>query len=407
MRISTSMLYDLGVNGINQQFSDLLKIQQQMATGRRVLSPADDPIAAARALDVTQSKSINDQFITNSGNATDALELQESVLTQVTEMLQDARVLAVNAGNLVLSRADLNSLAGEVQSRYDQLLSQANATDGSGQYLFAGFRSNTQPFAEAAPGTVDYNGDQGQRLLQVSASRQLAVSSSGAEVFQLIRDGNGTFVTAADSGNTGTGIVSPGTTLDRTAWEASSRDFSINFTSATTYDIVDNGPPSSTLVSGATYSSGSSITFAGAQFNITGVPATGDSFSVQASRTDQDIFSTLHDLITALRTQGGGAGPASNAALTNSLNTAFSNIDQALDKVLTVRATVGASLREVDSHVNAAEDFSLQYSSTLSDLQDLDYAKAISDLSRKQASLEAAQQSFLRIQDLSLFNFLS
>lgn len=407
MRISTTMLYEQGVSGINQQFAELFKIQQQMATGRRVLTPSDDPIAAARALDVGQASSVNEQFMTNSANASDALELQEAVLTRVTEMLQDVRVLAVNAGNPVLSRADLDSLASEIQSRYEQLLSLANATDGNGQYLFSGFRSSTQPFAESAPGTVDYNGDQGQRLLQVSASRQLAVSSSGAEVFQQIRDGNGTFVTAAASTNAGTGIISPGTVLDPAAWEAGSGDFTISFTSATTYDIVDNGPPPSTLVSGATYTSGSAITITGVQFNISGVPATGDSFSVQTSRTDQDVFSTLHDLVTALQTLGGGAGAVSNAALTNNLNTAFSNIDQALDKVLTVRATVGASLREVDSHVNAAEDLGLQYSRMLSDLQDLDYAKAISDLAQKQAGLEAAQQSFVRIQNLSLFNFLS
>lgn len=407
MRISTTMLYEQGVTGINQQFAELFKIQQQMATGRRVLTPSDDPIAAARALDVSQSKSVTEQFLTNNSQARGALELQESVLTQVTTLLQNARVLAVNAGDPVLSRANLDSLAGELEQIYNQVLSLANATDGNGQYLFSGFRSNTQPFAETAPGTVDYNGDQGQRMLQVSASRQLAVSTSGAAVFQQVRDGNGTFVTAAGGSNAGTGIISPGTVVDPAAWAASSTSFTISFTSATTYDIVDDGPPPSTTVSGASYTSGTAITVAGAQFNISGTPAAGDTFTVQASRTDQDIFRTLDELITALRTQGGGAGPVSGAALTNSLNTAFSNIDQALDNVLTVRATVGASLNEVDSHVTAAEDFALQHSTTLSELLDLDYAKAISDLAQKQAGLEAAQQSFVRIQGLSLFNFLS
>lgn len=400
------MLYDQGVSSINQQYSDLLKTQQQLSTGRRVLSPSDDPIAAARALDVSQSKSANEQFMTNSNSARSALELQESILSQVTSLLQDARVLAVNAGNPGLNSSDLASLATDLQGRYNQLLGLANSTDGNGQYLFAGYRSSTQPFAEAAPGTVAYNGDQGQRLLQVSASRQLAVSSSGAEVFQMMRNGNGTFVTAADSANTGAGVVSAGTVLDPAAWAASSRDFTITFTSATTYDIVDNGPPSSTLVSGATYTSGTSITVAGAQFNIAGQLASGDNFSVQASRNNQDIFSTLHDLMSALNTPSGGTPSARNAALTNSLNTAFSNIDLALDKVLTVRATVGSSLREVDAHLDAGEDFALQYSRTLSELQDLDYAKAISDMAQKQAGLEAAQQSFLRIQGLSLFNLL-
>ncbi len=406
MRISTSMLYDLGVSSINQQYSDLLKLQQQMSTGRRVLTPADDPIAAARALNVSQSQAVNEQFMKNGNDARSALELQESVLTSVTDLLQDARVLAVNAGNPGLNRSDLSSLARDLQERYNHLLGLANSTDSNGQYLFAGYRSNTQPFAETAPGTVAYSGDQGQRSLQVSASRQIAVSSSGADVFQMIRSGNGTFTTAAGSTNTGAGIVSTGTVIDPAAWAAGSRDFTLTFTSATTYDITDNGPPSSTLVSSATYTSGTSISVPGAQFSISGKPAAGDSFTLQASRTDQDIFSTLHDLITALNTPGSGTPSAGNAALTNSLSSALSNIDQALDKVLTVRTTVGASLREVDAHLNAGEEFALQYGITLSELQDLDYAKAISDMAQKQATLEAAQKSFLNVQNLSLFRLI-
>lgn len=433
MRVSTNMLYDLGVNTINQQYSDLLKLQQQLSTGRRILKPSDDPIASARALDVSQAQSTNEQYMTNGEYATSALELQESVLSQFTDLLQDARVLAVNAGNPSLSEANLASLATELQHRYDQLLGLANSTDGNGQYLFSGYKGGVQPFTISSSGAVTYNGDQGQRLMQVSASRQVAVSSSGAEVFQLIKNGNGTFVTAATGTNTGTGIVSPGTVLNPAAWSATAnnKDFTIKFDvdstvtpPVTTYDIIDNvsgnsqltGAPPAAAPFPRTFTSDASIELKnqgaepafdfGVSLTITGQPADGDTFTVKASKTNQDIFSTLSNLIDALENPGIGT-TAGNTALTNNLNTALSDLDLAQDNLLAIRATVGASLKEVDAHRTTGEDVALQYASTLSDLQDLDYAKAISDLAQKQANLEAAQQSFLKIQGLSLFNFLS
>lgn len=429
MRISTNMLYDLGVSTINQQYADLLKLQQQLATGRRVLTPADDPIASARALEVAQSQSANAQYLLNGRSAQSALELQESVLTQVTSLIQDARVLAVNAGNPGLSDTDRASLATDLRGRYAQLLGLANSTDGNGQYLFSGYKGSTQPFAESAPGSVTYSGDQGQRLVQISASRQVAVSSSGAEVFQLIKNGNGTFVTAADAGNTGTGIVSPGTVVNAALWNApgNSRDFAIRFDvtgGLTTYDIVDNASGDSLLTGlpaagdgpyPRTYTSGAAIELKsqggepafdqGVSFSVSGVPADGDSFTLKASSTGQDIFSTLGALIAALNTPVSG-NPVGGTRLANDLNTALSNLDLALDNILRVRASVGAALKEVEAHRITGEDLGLQYSATLSELQDLDYAKAISDLALKQANLEAAQKSFLRVQGLSLFNYL-
>lgn len=462
MRVSTSMMYDLGVNTVQQQYADLTKLQQQMGTGRRVLVPSDDPIASSRALEVSQSQSTNDQFIANGEAAKSALQMQDSVLSQITTLLQDVRVLTVNAGDPSLSNADRLSLVTDLQGRYDQLLGLANSTDGNGLYLFSGYKGTTLPFAESAPGTVIYNGDQGQRLMQISASRQAPISSSGAEVFQLIKNGNGTFVTSAANGNTGTGVVSPGVVLNPANWDATgnTKDYSIVFAQdttsippVTTYDIVANVD---TEVNGITYSAGDSLLTGtasdagtsatggpvyprvyrdgqaidfkyqagdangdttwdlGIQVSVQGqptstptdtVPLTSfDQFNVKAS-TGQDIFTTLQNLITSVKT------PATSAAgytqLTNNLNSSLSDITQAEDNILKVRATIGATLKEVDAHRNTSEDLALQYKGTISDLMDLDYAKAISDLQQKQVSLEAAQKSFLKIQGLSLFNFIN
>lgn len=433
MRISTSTIYDLGVGSIQQQTSALIKTQQQIATGRRILTPADDPVGASRVLEVSQSNSLNEQYDVNANSATSNLGLEDTILNSVTNLIQDVRTQAVNAGNPTLNSNNLASMAAELRGRYQELLGLANTTDGSGQYMFSGYQGATTPFSETAPGTVVYRGDQGQRLLQISPSRQIAVSDAGSDVFQQIKNGNGTFVTAAASTNTGTGLVSPGTVLDPTKWNvaANNKNFTVNFyvdnslvTPRTSYDIVDNVAGISLLTGLApaapvpgvgyprTYTSGSAISLKsqgaeppfdyGAELSVQGVPVTGDAFTVKAS-TNESMFTTLNNLITALET---AKVPKEQSKLTNDLNTALSNLDNGLDRILTVRASVGARWKEVESVKSAGQDIALQYQQTISSLQDLDYAKATSDLARQQAGLEAAQKSYMKVQGLSLFNYI-
>jgi len=406
MRISTSQLYNSGVSTIQQQYADLQKLQQQLASGKRMLTPSDNPIAAANALEVSQSISTNQQYTSNAGSAYDTLSQQEAVLGQVNDVLQNARDVIVSAGNGTLSDTQRANMATTIKGYYDQLVGLANSTDSNGQYIFAGNKGSTLPFTELSTGNVTYNGDQGQLKLQISASRQIAVSSSGAQVFQLIRSGNGTFTTAANGANTGTGLATAGTVQSQSAWAGSSKNFQVKFTSPTTYDVIDNGS-ATTLVSGATYTSGASITIpgAGAQFNISGAPATGDVFTLQASSTNQDIFSTLGALMTTLNTPA--STPTSNAALNNGLRTALSNLDQAQANALSVRSNVGTAMNEVTAQQTTLSNLSTQYQATLSGLQDLDYAKAASDFSLKQVSLTAAQKSFVQVQGLSLFNYIN
>lgn len=429
MRISTNTIYDLGVGGIQQQTSTLIKTQQQVSTGRRILTPQDDPVGAARVLEVSQSKALNQQYDVNTDSATSALGMEETALASLGNLIQDVRTVAINAGNPTLDHANLASLATELRGRYQELLGIANSTDGNGQYMFSGYKGTTQPFSETSPGTVAYNGDQGQRLIQISPSRQIAVSDAGSGVFQQIKNGNGTFVTAASTTNTGTAVVSPGSVLDPAQWNAAAnnKDFTIKFAVSaavppvTTYDIIDNVSGNSLLTGAApgaapyprTYNSGSTISLKsqgaeppfdyGAELSIQGAPANGDTFSVKAS-TNESLFTTLNNLITSLETAN---VPGNQTALTNNLNTALSNLDNGLDRVLTVRASVGARMKEIESVKSTGQDLALQYDQTLSGLQDLDYAKAISDLNRQQAGLEAAQKSFLKIQGLSLFNYIS
>jgi flagellar hook-associated protein 3 FlgL len=434
MRVSTNTVYEQGVFNILQGQSRLLKTQDQISTGRRVLTPADDPVAASRALEVSQSQAVNAQYMRNADSAESAIALQEEALTRYTRLLQDVKTLAVNAGNGALSSRELKNIASELRGRYDELMGIANTTDSNGLYLFSGYQGSTKPFMETSPGQVAYYGDEGKRLIQIGPSRDVPVSFSGADVFQRVRDGNGTFVTAASATNVGTGVITAGSVRDRAVWDAlgNPKNFEIRFAvdsstvpATTTYDIVDtvNNVSLTTGLAPAagpyprTYTSGAAIPVStqappdtnpvpfdyGIDFAISGAPADGDTFAVTPSGT-KDIFATLDELITTLETAGPGA--TLNTRLTNALNTAQNSLDNALDVNLTVLAAVGAYAKEVDINRSAAEDLDLQFATQLSGLRDLDYADAITRLTYQQVSLEAAQKSFLRIQELSLFALL-
>jgi flagellar hook-associated protein 3 FlgL len=406
MRISTATIFETGVNQLGTLQSNLARTQLQLSTNRRMLSAADDPIASARALEVTQSQSINTQFATNRQNARSSLSQVELALGGVTLLVQDMQTLAVNGGNGALSQADRNSLATELQGRLDDLLGLANSADGAGGYLFSGFRSTTLPFTQTPTGAA-YQGDQGERQLQVGSSRQVAISDSGSSIFENNATGNGTFVTRQAPANTGSGIVSSGSVAD--AALLTGHDYQLAFQvagtpPATTYTVTDvtTGNPVGAGLP-IPYESGKQITFDGVTFDIEGAPANGDTFDVVPSEK-QSLFTTVTNLIATLRSPA--VGPSGQAALTNGLNTAHNNLNASLDNVLSVRASIGSRLKELDYLDSAGDDLNIQYASTLSDLQDLDTVKAISLFAQQQFTLEAAQKSFKSMSGLSLFNYI-
>jgi flagellar hook-associated protein 3 FlgL len=411
MRIATKTIYDNGVSQLNTLQAQLQKTQMQLSTGRRVVTPSDDPVASARALEVSQSKEMNTQFASNRSNAKGSLSLVDNTLANTDDLLQEVKSKIVAAGNPGFTVADREALAKELDGRLQDLLGQANATDGSGAYLFSGYKSDTQPFTRTATGAT-YNGDQGQRELQVASSRTLATSETGSAVFENNLTGNGTFQTSVDPNNVtrgGTGIISPGVVKNTAA--LTGHNYTLNFTvvpgaagapSTTTYTI--NDVTSGTAVAtGQPYVSGQPIVFDGMSMDISGVPANGDIFNVDPSK-NQSVFQTMTDLITALR--GPAGSPQAGAALTNALNLANQNISNSLDNVLSVRASVGARLSEVDHLDSAGDDLNLQYSSQISDLVDLDPVEAISRFTQQQTTLEAAQKSYKALAGLSLFNII-
>ncbi|MCK4742508.1 MAG: flagellar hook-associated protein FlgL [Sulfuriflexus sp.] len=632
MRISSSQLHAAAINTILGQQASLSNIQLQIATGRKILTPADDPAGAARVLRLSQSESATGQYERNSDIAESRLRQEEATLTGATELIQRVRVLTIQANNDSQGNETRPLIAAEIRQRFSELVSIANTRDANNEYLFSGFQSQTEAFTLNTNGTVSYNGDEGQRFLQIGISRQVASGDSGAEVFGLVGSGNGEFINRAHAFNTGNGVIDSNVIFDTAAYVAGDYDvvlgqqtavvggaltfnddattadtlqyqLSINGTVINTFNegdsrtqaqiqtdinaqttttgvraYIDGGqlylantlptatpitvnetllgasdgaadtvtgffgsnltgaPPADTndvvynnangyvvldstnaVITSGAYTSGSNIDFNGQRVVISGTPSNGDQFSTSPN-SKQDLFATLQTLSAALEAPSqnisviptratlvgfsapvaaaggedfqitidgvdlvnvalaGGAtytatqldtdlatfiganagytiasgsfatndlvlqkddgsnlvvaipqntttagtvnglfGTTSNGTVADSTISAkfhetiervLDNLDRNLGSVIDIRSRVGARLNSIDDQTNLNEASLLQVRETLSGIQDLDYADAISKLEQQTTSLQAAQQSFLRIQGLSLFNFL-
>lgn len=401
MRVSTNQLQQAGVNAILDQQFQAGKTQLQIASGQRILTPSDDPVGSTRILDLEQAIKITDQYQANAEQARARLGLEETVLTSAGNLLQRARELAIQGNNDTLNKDDRASLAVEVRELLAQMLALANTKDANGEYIFAGYQGLTQPFAANGAGGFTYNGDAGQRFLQIGPTRQIAIGDSGSAVFREIRTGNGVFTTQSNPANTGTGIIAPGTV----SGSFTSDTYTITFiqavpTNPVTYEVRDSG---GALVTSGTYTDNANIGFNGASVSVTGQPANNDRFTVSPS-ANQDVFTTLQNFASAL--ESGATAGAGLAQFHNAINRFLADVNQVEEQILAVRASVGARHNVIDDQKNSNDSFTLQAESALSLIQDLDYAEAISQLNRQLLGLEAAQQAYIRVQGLSLFNFL-
>ncbi len=399
MRISTAQTFTRSLTAMLDSQSEMAKAQQQVASGKRILSPADDPAGAKRVLDLNQALAATQQFQRNADTANSRLVLEDNALTSANNLLQRVRELAIQANNAHLTDADRSAIAGEVNARQGELVGLANTKDGNNEYLFAGHATQTKPFLPSASGTFLYNGDQGQRELDLSPDFRITIDDSGASVFQLIRNGNGTFTTVDNASNTGSGIINPGAVPDPLAWVPDT--YTITFVSASSYEVRDSG--GGLVIGPNAYQDGAAISFNGVQTAITGTPASGDSFQVSSS-AHQDLFTTVNNLVKALEIKGDGTAPS--ASRSNAINRFLADVDQGMENLLRVRAGVGAKLNAVENEKAVNESFEVHLRGVRSSIEDIDLAEAITRFNQQANILQAAQLSFSRVESLSLFNFL-
>jgi flagellar hook-associated protein 3 FlgL len=400
MRISTAQFHNRALDGMLTQQANLSKTQSQVASGKRIENPSDDPIGAVHILELQRAKAESNQFARNSDVATARLNTEELALGDTTLLLQRVRELVIQVNNPANDDSARKALASELTARTQELLDIANRRDASGEYLFSGYATTTQPFARSGS-AVAYAGDQGNRLIQTGPTQRVVDGHSGYEVFQNIQQGNGTFVTGVNNANTGSGVITTGSVVTPASWVPET--YTITFTAPDTYQITNSAATVIVAPVAGNYVSGNGIAFNGVQVSVSGAPAAGDTFTVAQSQKE-DIFTTLDKIVAAVQTANDSS--MSRAQLASKVNVALEQLDRSDSHLQTVRSEIGSRLSLLDSTQASRADFDLELERNLSNLQDIDYAEAISRMNRQYIGLQAAQQSYATLAQMSLFNYL-
>jgi flagellar hook-associated protein 3 FlgL len=185
------MLFERGIGAMLDQQSKVSETQLQIASGKRVVTPSDDPSSMTRILDYNRKIDTLDQYLKNADRVTTRLEVEESAISSIENTLQRVRELTVQGSSDLLSQENRTAIATEIRELRDQILAQANTRDAQGEYIFAGYQTGTVPFVESVPGVVSYAGDLGNRQLQISAQRWVEDGNNGQEVFMGIQTTSG------------------------------------------------------------------------------------------------------------------------------------------------------------------------------------------------------------------------
>ncbi|MCG6199779.1 flagellar hook-associated protein FlgL [Psychromonas antarctica] len=502
MRISTQVFYQRNTESVMSQQTKLSQQNIHLSTQKRVIHGSDDAVAISTIQRLKQDLSVGAQYIKNGEMAETANALEETSLSQVTNILQRTRELLVTSGNDTYNAENREAIAKELEGLREELMGVANTKDGNSQYIFAGYEVDTKPFQQNEFGSIDYYGDGGDRSYKVGAGVLVQGNDSGNAIFTDIAEGNGTFVSEGNINNTGSGVINEASVVDSkkangflsedytvsvttpaagaapeysvyglketsvtgnanvkiskidlndanitnvnplNTYPESNSEVSIDFVETATageFFIQINGQSSSPTTYDANNTQMQEITIDGISVEIDGIPSDGDQYGLSkyieptlytegqsiefnGIRTElkgklddldnftlrqsgkKDVFATMQDTIDTLRMQG--EDDVSKAQREMRLDMARHQIDNAMTNVSGIRTSVGARMRTIDNQNESTQDFNLTSQKTLSNMEDLDMASAISEFKMQMSLLEVTQQTFVQMQNLSLFKLL-
>ena len=307
MKISTSLYFDRSTQQLSTVQSNLAKTQEQLSTGKNIVKPSDAPDKAALVTRLQSELSRNASYQDTLKSANVRLTSEETALKNTTDVLYRIKELAFQGANGTLSPNDRKSIALELTSLREQVMSLANSQDSNGNYLFSGSRSGQPAFSQDASGRVSYQGDQSRMKVNVGDNRRMNLNMPGSDAF----------------------------------------------------------------------------------VRITRTDAKGGQIGV-------DFFQALDDLAKAV-TSGDVANTQRGIAEVDGLQEGVSNS----------LAQVGSDLSVVDLQTSVLDEVVLRLKTTRSDVEDLDYTAAITKMNKDQLALEAAQSSFAKISQLSLFKYMN
>jgi flagellar hook-associated protein 3 FlgL len=363
MRISTSQFYEASTTNYQRNYANVLKTSQEVASETKLNTAADDPVGAARVLQLAQQNSMLTQYKSNISTINTNVNNTETALKSIQDSILAARDLVLKAGNGSYTDKDRISTAGELRELQKNILGLMNSQDSNGQYMFSGSKSSTAPYSMNADGTYSYNGDQTALTLAVGDGLKLAAGTTGFEAFEQVINTTRTSSTlispATDDGKvTLSGGLVKSTNTYNSSYQ-SGEPYSLTFISATEFRITDGAtPPNDVTVDASNAGKMDYTTFADQTFTFRGVELKlnlnlGDADKASAAAANTALtgrsyqLASTPDSITVARSPGNpSATTVSGAAVGTSAadKTAYNNVFPTTGAVLKYSTTNGYEL---------------------------------------------------------------
>lgn len=402
MRISNNQIFDRAINGVIDNQIGLSETQLQLSTGKKLITPSDDPVGAASVLRLTEELDQITQYNRNNTLLQNSLSQEEAVLSNITSSSNRARSLVLQAGNGINSDEDRVAIASELEQIRDEIFDLMNSQDADGNYIFAGNQADSPAFTFDSTATGNryvFQGDDGQNKIQLSNNVTVANGDSGKDVFENVLarlDGTVT-------GGTGTATV---TISQQNAFDSFHK---ANYDAVTAANNVFTGTvngagtqitfddPDATTVN---FTSGEPFIFQGVEFTMTG--GAGDTIEFTLSQPEKkNLAVTLDEIVTALNDSS-----VTGDALQEALSDALVGLDNGMKQVSNTVSSIGGRINIAESVYESNLDLEIANKDARSQIEDVDYAEAISELSKQETALQAAQQTFGRVTNLSLFDYI-
>lgn len=402
MRISTNMLYQKSTNNLQKTTERLDKASEQLSTGEKFSSAGQDPIGMAQKISLSSKIESFQQYNAN-GNLLDSnLTLEGTVLSSSTTTLQSAYTLVQKAMNGSMSTSDKASIASELTQLRDQLYDQMNSKNADGEYIFGGNQSQTQPFLLDSSGTYQFQGDTGQRLVQVAPSVQIAANDSGLTVFQSVPTRR---TATANTSNLTLSVSSQSEYNDffRNNYDfttAANNVYTINTTAGSPdqYTLTDS---SGTTLQTGTYTQGSALTFNGLSLTMNvAAGGTAQTFTLDPP-TNDNVLNTLTSMINGLKDSSLSSDDFSTLVADTEVH-----IQNALDRIDMTQGAVGGRQNNLSQILDSNTALSTISQDARANVSEVDMYEAISTVTQEQNALSAAQQAFTKVTKSTLFDYL-
>lgn len=423
IRVTTQQQYATSIDNMQRSNVKLDHLQQQISTGKRMLQPSDDPVAAAQVLKLERELAQYDKYDINIKVTDKRLTLQESVLESMRNSLNRVKELVIQGSTGTLTDADRQSVAVNLRTEAEFMADLMNTQDSQGEFIFAGSKGNTKPYELQVDGSYDYQGDDGQREIQISNNLLVPSNDSGQYLFESVTDDLQTVVKGAFATTTDIAVVSNTSFKDKAAQDEFSAatkglgDLSVIASpDGTTYSIQDSSgnfvkDESGVDINAVPYPApGVKVNLHGLEFDLavpTGAPTATDAQRTNVLHTEpeqKNVLDIIQDYADALEVPHSDNEARDDFAIATTKM--FEQWDQASERNIESVTRLGSRLSFVEQvKVNNA-DFTLFAKTSLSSVQDVDMPEAISKFKLEEITLQASQSIFGRLSALSLFDHI-